>query len=193
MPPAKKFQKDDIINAAYEIVRMEGFGGLNARRVARELSSSVQPIFHNFASMEDLKAAVLEKIYQTYKGYIYSRIDEKEGYKQTGMSYVRFARDFPEFFKILFMNQDGASAECFKILDKTNKRVIRSGQKMTGFSYEEQEKFHMRVWIFTHGIATLVATKTVTITDEEVDELLQTTVREMVKGHMLESGCKVNC
>lgn len=193
MPPAKKFQKDDIINAAYEIVRTEGLGGLNARRVAKELSASVQPIFHNFESMDDLKKAVFEKIYETYKGYIYSRIDEEKGYKQTGLAYVRFARDFPEFFKVLFMRKNGSDAEKFITLDETGDPIIRSGQKMTGFSYEEQKAFHIKVWIFTHGIATLVATNTVAFTDEEVDKLLETTVTEMVKGHMLEKGYKIKC
>jgi len=39
--------------------------------------------------------------------------------------------------------------------------VIKKGQILTGLSYEEQTKFHVKVWIFTHGIATLLATNTV--------------------------------
>ena len=186
MPPAKKYQKDDIINAAYEVVRIEGLEGLNARRVARELASSVQPIFHNFESMENLKTAVIEKIYQTYKGYIYSRIDEKMGYKQAGLSYIQFARDFPEFFKILFMYKNGCGVDKFIMMDETGDRIIKSGQRLTGFSYEEQREFHVKVWIFTHGIASLVAMRTVQFSEEEVDRLLETTVREMLRGRMAE-------
>ena len=33
-----------------------------------------------------------------------------------------------------------------------------------------------KMWIFTHGIACLLATKTVKFTDEEIEELLVSTV-----------------
>ena len=54
MPPVKKFSREDIIEAGCEIVNKEGIEALNARRVAKELNSSVQPIFHYFESMEEL-------------------------------------------------------------------------------------------------------------------------------------------
>ena len=66
MPPSKKFQRDHIINATYEIVKSEGLQAINARRIAKELNSSVQPIYLNFSTMEELKNAVIEKISHTY-------------------------------------------------------------------------------------------------------------------------------
>ncbi len=53
---------------------------------------------------------------------------------------------------------------------------------MTHLSYEEQEKFHIKVWIFTHGIACLVATNTVQLSEQEIADLLGTTVMEMMLG-----------
>ena len=67
MPPTKKFDKETIVATAYTIVKNEGFGKVNARRIAKELGCSVQPIFHNFTSMEELNKAVYEKIYNKYK------------------------------------------------------------------------------------------------------------------------------
>ena len=40
-----------------------------------------------------------------------------------------------------------------------------------------------KVCIFTHGIAFLVATKTIEISDEEISKLLGDTVIEMIKGY----------
>ncbi|MCI9177146.1 MAG: WHG domain-containing protein [Clostridia bacterium] len=37
--------------------------------------------------------------------------------------------------------------------DSAGDDIIKAGQKLTGLSYEEQKKFHVKVWIFTHGIA----------------------------------------
>lgn len=55
MPRATKFLKEDIIEAASAVVKKEGLSAINARRVAKELGCSVQPIFYQFENMEDLK------------------------------------------------------------------------------------------------------------------------------------------
>lgn len=190
MPPVKKFLKEDIVKVAYELVKKEGMDALNARRVARELNSSVQPIFHNFESMDDLKNEVSDRIMLKYREYMLSGIHEKDAYKQTGLSYIRFAKDYPEFFKVIFMQRTSLDVEKFMMLDYSSDEVIKAGQEMTGLSYEEQKKLQVKVWMFTHGIACLVATGTVNFTDEEISELLGRTVYEMVIGSQALKGGK---
>ena len=56
MPPKVKVQKEEIVRAAVEIVRKQGMAALNARTVAAALGCSTQPVFSNFAAMEDLQA-----------------------------------------------------------------------------------------------------------------------------------------
>lgn len=184
MPPVKKFQREDIVLAAYNIVKSEGIEGVNARRIAKELGCSVQPIFHNFASMELLYHEVYKKIYQKYQEYLMSSVSKEQPYKQMGLAYIRFAKDYPEFFKLIFMQKTNLNAEAFVISDAIGKDVIEVGRTLTGLSYEDQKKFHVKVWIFTHGIACLVATNTVTFTEEEIERLLTDTVREMLQGHL---------
>ena len=103
MPPKAMFKKEDVLNIAYEIVKKEGFENLNARKIAKELNSSVHPIFRHFKDMEDLKKAVYEKIYNKYNEYMLSGVNEEKAYKKMGLSYIKFAKDYPEFFKILFI------------------------------------------------------------------------------------------
>lgn len=182
MPPRTVFKKEDVLNVAYAIVKKEGFEGLNARRIAKELNSSVHPIFRHFTDMEELKKAVYKKIYAKYQEYMQIEINENKAYKKMGISYIKFAKDYPEFFKIIFMQKTDLNAENFVMSDKVGDNVIKAGQKLTGLSFEEQKKFHIKVWIFTHGIACLVATATIKISDEEISELLRSTVLEMLKG-----------
>lgn len=186
MPPARKIKKENIIEITYKIVEKEGLKAVNARRIARELNCSVQPIFHNFRDMEELKEIVYEKIYETYKECMLSGIKEERPYKAMGKSYIQFAKDFPEFFKILFMQETNLKPEKFMMTDSIGEEGIRSGQKTFGLSYEEQKDFHMKVWLFTHGIATLIATNTVSFTPEEVDMLLTDSVRQMLIGYKQE-------
>lgn len=184
------FKKEDVLNITYEIAKKEGFESINARKIAAKLNSSVHPIFKHFKDMEDLKKAVYEKIYAKYQEYMSIKDNEKYAYKKMGLSYIKFAKDYPEFFKIIFMQKTDLNAEDFVMADKIGDDVIKKGQILTGLSFEEQKEFHIKVWIFTHGIACLVATKTVEFSDEEISELLGNTVLEMLKGFKMERGNK---
>ena len=182
MPPIIKFSKENIIEVAYEIVKNEGLNSLNARRIAKELKSSIQPIFHNFKNMEELKEQVINEIYNKYEEYMLSGINEEKGYKNTGLSFIRFAKDYPEFFKILFMQKTNLTFKDFVETDNIDNEIIKAGQKFTGLSYEKQKEFQKKVSIFTFGIACLVSTKTVNFSESEIDKLLGDTVLEMLKG-----------
>ena len=188
MPSVARIQKEDIIKTAYEIVKEKGMEGVNAREIAKKLECSVQPIFYQFSNMDELKQAVLSKIYEVYKDYMLSGIDGDKAYKSMGNSYIRFARDYPEFFKIIFMQKSEMNSDNFMTIDHLGEKVIETGQKFTGLTYEEQKEFHLKVWIFTHGIATLIVTGTIKLTDEEIDEILSITVRQMIKGYKIEKG-----
>lgn len=48
MPPKAKFAKEEIVNAALDIVRTEGFESLTARALGSKLGSSARPIFTVF-------------------------------------------------------------------------------------------------------------------------------------------------
>lgn len=190
MPPRMTFQKEDVLNVALKVVKKEGFEAINARRIAKELNSSVHPIFRHFKDMEELKKAVYEKIYTKYQEAMLSGMKKEKAYKNMGISYIKFAKDYPQFFKVIFMQKTDLNAENFVMADEVGDDVIKTGQILTGLSFEEQKKFHVKVWIFTHGIACLVATKTVDFSNEEIEELLENTVREMLIGYKVKGENK---
>lgn len=180
--------KEDIVNSAFEIVKEKGVEGLNAREVAKRLNCSIQPIFYQFATMEELKKAVYEKIYALYKEYMLSGENTENSYRAMGKSYVRFAKDYPVFFKILFMQQTEMNKDNYAQIDQLGDKIIETGRKFTGLTFEEQKEFHLKVWIFTHGIATLIVTGTIKLNDNEIDELIGSSVRQMLIGYKKERG-----
>lgn len=52
MPPKTKFTKEEIVDAAYEILRVEGEEALAAREVGKRLGTSSSPIFTVFQAWE---------------------------------------------------------------------------------------------------------------------------------------------
>ena len=105
MPPKVKTKREDIIDATIKIIRENSAEAINARTIAAVLNCSTQPIFSNFATMEDLRLAVLEKADEIYKGYMKREVESGEFpiYKANGMAYIRFAKEEKELFKFLYM------------------------------------------------------------------------------------------
>ena len=98
MPPKIKTTKEEIITAAVEIVRELGAGEINARTIAARLNCSTQPVFSNFASMEELRFAVVERADELCREYMQREIASGKypEYKASGMAYIRFAMEEKE-------------------------------------------------------------------------------------------------
>ena len=172
MPPKAKVSKDDIVLAAIEIIRESGAESVNARSVAAKIGCSTQPIFSNYASMEELKYDVIKTAYGKYMEYVLS-YRSPEGcpkYKNTGLTYISYAKNERELFKLLFMRHRSRNEYVQK--DNSIDPVIDMLVSSTGLERAEAEKFHTEMWIFVHGIATMVATEYLEIREEDVSDML---------------------
>ena len=158
MPPKFKFTKEEIIAAALELTRENGPDGLTARALAARLGCSVKPIFGLFQNMEAVQAAVRAAADAKYQSYL--REDMASGkyppYKASGMAYIRFAREERELFKLLFMCD--RSDQPVKEDQESIRPLIRLIQGNLGITEEEAYLFHLEMWVYVHGIATMIAT-----------------------------------
>ena len=170
MPPKKKLTKEAIIDCAFARLRREGYESLNARALATELGCSTMPLFHHFGSMEEIRSAAVERAIALYSGYIHQGLAEPIPFKGVGKAYIRFAREEPQLFRLLFMMPDGAIPE-LKTGDPNYSAVAVSAQISLGSTAEQAERIYREMWIFVHGIATLAVTGTTSFTDEEISTM----------------------
>ena len=158
MPPRVKITKDDIISAGIELTRSGGWDAVNARAIAGRLGCSTQPVFSNYPTMEALREGIIAGAQEIYERGMTRAMSETAfpPYKAAGMAYIRFAREERQLFKLLFMRDrageriDENRAAIGNIL-----KVIR---EKTGFSEDKAYRFHMQMWIWVHGVATMSAT-----------------------------------
>ena len=54
MPPRISFSKEEIIQAAIDVVRADGPNSASARSIAKRMGGSTQPIYRAFETIEDL-------------------------------------------------------------------------------------------------------------------------------------------
>ncbi|MBG0788429.1 MAG: TetR/AcrR family transcriptional regulator [Anaerolineaceae bacterium] len=180
MPPKVKITQDAVVEAAFDLVRQGGMPALNARAIARELKCSTQPIFRVFDSMEDLKAAVMLRISAAYNAYFDAQLHREDvpPYKATGLAYIHFARDERELFKILFMRDRTGEGQVEE--DHSFDVAVERIRAATGLDRERAARFHLDMWVFVHGIATMLATSYLDLGDELISELLSDAYRGFV-------------
>ena len=173
MPPIVKIKKEDIIDTTFEIIRKEGLEAVNARKIAQNLNCSVQPIFSNFENMEDLKKCTLEKIALYFYKFIINLYDDKlPKYKQVGMNYIKFAKQEPIFYKILFLENHSIRTPMLEADNEDLNMIKQYIESSTNLTKENIQAFHVKMWIFTHGLATLVSSKNIDIPEKQISDLI---------------------
>lgn len=172
MPPKFKFTRDEITNAALNVTRKNGISGLTARALAAELGCSVKPIFGLFKNMEEVGQEVFIASDLLYQNYL--REDMARGkyspYKASGMAYIRFAKEERELFKLLFMRD--RSREKIEENKEEIRPLMQLIQQNLGISEDEAYLFHLEMWLYVHGIATMIATSYLDWDDEFISRVL---------------------
>lgn len=172
MPPKFKFTRDEITNAALNVTRKNGISGLTARALAAELGCSVKPIFGLFKNMEEVGQEVFIASDLLYQNYL--REDMAKGkyspYKASSMAYIRFAKEERELFKLLFMRD--RSREKIEENKEEIRPLMQLIQQNLGISEDEAYLFHLEMWLYVHGIATMIATSYLDWDDEFISRVL---------------------
>ena len=173
MPPKAKYTKEQIVEVAYQMVRRQGKDSLTVRSIAAALGTSTAPIFTGFRSIEELQQCVYEKAVDLYKSYIQEGLSQPLGFKGSGLKYIQFAKDEPELFKLLCMQEDSRGVTHF--LPEREPHTPQILQTITddyGLQSEQARRLYNHLSIYTHGLAVLYAQKQCIFTMEDVSRLL---------------------
>ena len=175
MPPKAKFSKEEIIQAALDLVREDGISNLTARALGTRLGSSARPIFTVFQNMDEVQQAVIKAAKSLYTGYIREGLSETPAFKGTGMQYILFSIHEPKLFQLLFMKEQVNIPDLSGVLvsiDENYYEILASVKDTYKLSDEASQKLYQHLWIYTHGIASLCATNMCRFTEEEISKMI---------------------
>ena len=166
-----KFTKEEIAEAALRIVREKGSDCLTAKAIADALGTSTRPVFTAFGSMEDVSRAVYAAAVRVYDSYAAEGLREEIPFLGFGMQYIRFAREEPELYRLLFLaRMQGCGAAGFmhhfqELVHPTLKRVYH-------ITDEEAERYSRDLWLVVHSLSTLIVTGGCPYSDGEISRIL---------------------
>jgi AcrR family transcriptional regulator len=184
MPPKTRFSRDDIVEAAFSVVRKHGWTGLSARSIAQELNSSTQPIYSHIKSIKNLKEEVVKKAYELLFSYGTTK-RTGDPWLDVGVGYVLFAKKEKQLFRCLFDEEHlplvkKYSAQSFAAISET----LSDYPPFQELSKEERHKIRSIGFIFAHGLAVLANssfTKNLN-SEQEIARFIRMTDQIILKG-----------
>lgn len=174
MPPKIKTTSEDIMKAALEMTREEGFEKLNARSLAQKMGISVQPLFRCFRNMEELKQEVVRNVLVYYERYLQKHINIEDGLVGLEMAYIRFAREEKNYFRLVQMSDRYGFHGMGEFITAggINREIVEAMAKMTGLATEKAAKLYTSCLFTAHGLAVLLATNHIEIPEEQIREIM---------------------
>ena len=181
MPAVKKVSKDDIIDAAIDVLRDDGFSAINARSVAKKLGCSTQPIYFSFKNMEELKSALTERAIGLHAQHVRDSLKAHAGndsrYSSYGMGFVKFAAEEKQLFRWLYL--EGKQFGPYQN-DVLLPEVITVIMDEFGYSEDTARRFHQDMIYFSYGLAILANTDHLHLTEAELREAFRREFRALI-------------
>ena len=178
----KVYTKDQILKAAHEVVLESGFEKFTARNVAKKMGISTQPIYLEFKNMEDLKRTLLQKIETDLIRKFMSQPITGDLIVDAPVHYVEFALKKPKLFKALFVDPKGGGPIMYEYSVEFYKELSKQSRRFGKLPKEDFELLHLEAWIVVNGLITMLLAGIITLTREELIELVQQLIEDISEG-----------
>jgi AcrR family transcriptional regulator len=181
MPPKVKFNKNDIIEAAFNIAKDAGLEDLTARAIANELRSSVAPIYVNFDNLEDLKNEVVKKFFSMTESMI--ELQEADSFfERVGKASIFLAKTYSILYRELVIQPN----QYMQFYESTEQELINQmsfDTQLHGWTKEQIRELYFKMKIFQTGLTVMIANDHVPswVDINNLDGLLTETGKEFIK------------
>lgn len=189
MPPKPKFSKEQIIDAAFEIAKLEGMDSITIRKVAEKLGSSIAPIYVNFKDVEELIGEVIHKIFELSRRKL---AEQRTGnpFRDIGAASLRFAKEYPVLFRDLVMKNNAYMNNYDNEMGVLVEQM-KQDPELESFSDEELRAILLKMRIFQLGLSVMVVNGLLSEDfdeEREVEMLESTAVDIMAAARLRKKG-----
>jgi len=184
MPPKKKYSRQQIVDTAFELAKLEGIEGLTARKVADELGSSVAPIYVNFDDIKDLKKAVANKTFKVSRELSKTEVTG-DRFLDIGIASLRFAKEYSILFQELVLKKNNYMEDYDEQLGNEIIQEMKDDKELGDFNDEELMMILLKMRIFQLGLSVMVAND---LLPEDFDEEAQIELLESMGTDVITSS-----
>lgn len=180
MAPKTKFDRESVINTAFDIASKEGFSAVTARSIAKRLGSSVAPIYVNFETLDDLIDEVVKRVFSLSENMLKAQ-EGRSYFEKVGKASLEFAKRYPVFFRELLLKPNKYTASYEETEDLILYEMSKDNE-LKGLDKKELKLLLLKMRIFQLGLSTMAANSSIPswIKSEEFDSLLFNTADELI-------------
>lgn len=182
MAKALLITKENIVKGAVKLINDDGWLNLNARSLAKYLGISTKPLYRIYNNMDEIKKDVLIEINRQYDEFISSKVDNKKALLTLCIAFVEFANNYKNLFISLFLSDNLKWKKIEDVFDeKWNQSTIINLVNKHGFSFDEAKELFLHMWLYSNGLATLIATNQIKLDEEKIMIRLVKIYKNLVK------------
>jgi hypothetical protein len=103
-----------------------------------------------------------------------SRMSRSDLFLSIGMAYIQFAKTEINLFHMIFMSNNFELNDLLDLINQEdNQEIIRVIATSSGLDEDKAKKLYLNVWLFTHGIATMVSMNNIRLSDDQIESMLK--------------------
>lgn len=184
MPPKQRITKETLLDHAFQITESHGISAVTSRSVAKAAGCSIQPVFSQFPTMEELRRATFDYACNKFMQEVLSFENQPDFFEKVVFWTVDLARSRPHLYRLLYLS-GGFHEETFiesMMTYESNQKMIAKMTELYGLDAEICKDILMRSCLFLMGIGTMICENHFSYTDEEISKMMRQTVADMVQG-----------
>ena len=105
-PRSAQFGRDEIVTAAFQLARDQGWSGFSVQTVAKAIGGSTMPIYSHFANVRELEDAVCLEAFELLKEtMVVARTGDT--WIDHALNWVRFAVEEKHLYRIMWDGRNG--------------------------------------------------------------------------------------
>lgn len=192
---ARKTQisKDVILQSALEMLIEKGYKEINIKTLSQKIGCSTQPIVWHFGNMDGMRKELAEYALNYANERMRSTANGIKAFTNVGAAYIEIAFEEPHLFRYLYMSGDsGCLAESFEDLTATDENAAMAEQiaAQLKLPIAKVDIYYRNMMIYTHGLASLIASGLIRASKEEVRQMIKNLSDELLSQASLNSNNK---
>lgn len=189
----KKGLKEQIIDAAREVLLSRGYRNFSLRKIAAEIGVSATSIYLHFENKDDLVHTLIDEAIEELNARLQASVVQGVGplskLNALAREYVRFALDHPREYRVIYL----VSSEEMTRYPKEKFRRARKGYEIvtsvlregveSGIITEEKPRIAAYTfWAQLHGVMSVVLSKRL---DTRIDqnEFIEEAISHIIQGY----------
>ena len=176
MPPKTRIPEEEILRAAVEVIRQQGYEHVNARTVSARLHCSTQPVMYRFPTIDSLKRAAYARADRLHGEYLMEIPPGQDPILGIGLNYIRFAMEEPRLFRFLFQSGYAEEHNLLEMVDSEGLvPILAAMREGAGLSMQKTRNVFITVALFAHGYASILANNHLEFDEKMIAEQLERT------------------